>query len=168
MDSTKHRQAARSQAARNRITQAALTVFALKGYAAASIDDVCLAAGTSKGGLYHHFPNKSAVLAGVVDRLAQIGALRPPFEPGAGEASLSPRAIGQVLIEVWAEAARDEALRARLRAGYGTSIDRGPRESASDGLRDILRIGALIQLLTRGDALDAGETARRLGIERAA
>jgi AcrR family transcriptional regulator len=168
MDSTKHRQAARSQAARNRITQAALTVFALKGYAAASIDDVCLAAGTSKGGLYHHFPNKSAVLAGVVDRLAQIGALRPPFEPGEAGGSLSARAIGQVLIEIWAEASRDEALRDRLRVDYEASIDHQLREPASDGLRDILRMGALIQLLTRGDALDAGEAARRLGIERAA
>jgi AcrR family transcriptional regulator len=168
MEPTKHRQAARSQAARDRITQAALTVFALKGYASASIDDVCLAAGISKGGLYHHFPNKSAVLSGVVDRLARVGALRPPFAPGDAATALSPSAVGRVLIEVWAEAVRDEALRGRLRAGYEVGITQEAPEQASDGLRDILRIGALVQLVTRGDALDADEAARRLGIERAA
>jgi AcrR family transcriptional regulator len=168
MQSTKSRQSARSAAARDRITQAALTVFALKGYAAASIDDVCMAAGISKGGLYHHFPNKAAVLSGVVDRLADAGALRPPFEPAEGAASLSSIAVGRVLLEVWAEAGRDEALRGRLRAGYEAASDGEPQEPASAGLRDILRIGALVQLLTRGEALDAGDTARRLGIERAA
>ncbi len=74
---TVNRQATRSQTARDNITQAALTVFALKGYGSASMDDVCLAAGCSKGGLYHHFRTKSAVLRGVVGRLAQDGSLLP-------------------------------------------------------------------------------------------
>ena len=72
---TPNRQTVRSQNARGSIVQAALTVFALKGYAAASMDDVCMAAGCSKGGLYHHFRTKNALLRGVVARLTQTGAL---------------------------------------------------------------------------------------------
>ena len=63
---TQNRQMLRSQAAQDNIVQAALTVFALKGYALASMDDVCMAAGCSKGGLYHHFRTKHALLTAVV------------------------------------------------------------------------------------------------------
>ena len=84
MTTTTNRQAIRSQTARDNIVQAALTVFALKGYAATSMDDVCMAAGCSKGGLYHHFRTKNAVLRGVAGRLAQARALIPPFPAGDG------------------------------------------------------------------------------------
>lgn len=163
---TRRTQAHRSQSAKEQIVQAALTVFALKGYAASSMDDVCLAAGCSKGGLYHHFATKSAVLSGVVDKLALSGALAPPFTSRNGELALQPAAIGRILIEVWAEASRDLALRAQLHERYQASLEASVRESAS--IIDILRIGAVIQLLTRGGVVDADEAARRLGIESAA
>jgi len=169
MEPQRRTQAARSQAARDQIVQAALTVFALKGYAAASMDDLCLAAGCSKGGLYHHFPTKSAVLGGVVDRLTSRGALLPPFGPAA-DGSVPQQAMGRILIEIWAEAARDESLRSRLRAGYEAQLDDQLRDPAPNGagLTTILRIGTLIQLLTRSEAIDAAAVARRLGIDRAA
>ena len=156
-------QAARSEAARDQSVQAALTVFALKGYASASMDDICLAAGCSKGGLYHHFRSKNAVLSGVVARLAAHGALMPPFAPGPGP---TPHSLARVLLEVWTEAARDAALRAQLRTAYESMIDTTLRDGA--GLAEILRIGTLVQLLTQGDQLDADDVARRLGIEQAA
>src|SRR5207253_5988757 len=40
---------------------AALEVFAGKGYHRAIVDDIVRASGTSKGAVYHHFPNKEAV-----------------------------------------------------------------------------------------------------------
>jgi AcrR family transcriptional regulator len=156
-------QAARSRSARDQIVQAALGVFAMKGYAAASMDDICLAAGCSKGGLYHHFPTKGAVLSAVVGRLATSGAIVPPFDAGA-ESALSSAALGRVLIEVWTEAARDETLRAQLRAAYEAHVDRRLPEA---GVAEILRIGALIQLLTRGDAVQPAALAERLGIRAA-
>lgn len=165
---TPNRQAIRSQNARDSIVQAALTVFALKGYAAASMDDVCMAAGCSKGGLYHHFRTKNAVLHGVVSKLTQTGALLPPFDVPEGSGVLPASAVGRVLIEVWAEAARDAELRAQLRAGYEAHLETRMQALNGLGLSELLRIGALIQLLTRGDALDADEAARRLGIEQAA
>jgi AcrR family transcriptional regulator len=165
-----NRQAQRSRSARDQITQAALMVFALKGYAATSMDDVCMAAGCSKGGLYHHFPSKPAVLAGVVERLAECGALLPPFQGAEGTLSLPRGALGRVLLEVWAEAAHDDALRHQLRAGYESYMDRSLRDrsAGAPALGEILRIGVLVQLLTRGEGVDVGEAARRLGIERAA
>ena len=163
---TVNRQAARSQAARDNVVQAALTVFALKGYAAASMDDLRLAAGCSKGGLYHHFRTKRAVLGDVVDRLARTGALLPPF--GAEGATASRVAsLGRVLLDVWAEAARDEQLRTQLRTGHQARLDTVITDHGA-GLPDLLQVGALVQLLTRSDEADAGEAARRLGIDRAA
>ena len=156
-------QADRSQATRDSIVSAALTVFALKGCAAASMDDIALAAGCSKGGLYHHFATKSAVLSGVVNRLAGAGALLPPFRPESeGGLSLQPEAVGRILIEVWAAATHDEALRDQLRSSYEARLDASVQTSGA--LFDILRIGALIQLLTRGEHVDADQAARRLGI----
>lgn len=150
-------------AAREQIVQAALAVFALKGYAASSMNDICLAAGCSKGGLYHHFRTKGAVLSGVVDQLAARGSLMPPF---AAEPPLAPPALGRVLIEIWAEAVRDAGLRQQLRAGYEALLD--STLGHEGGLAHMLRIGTLVQMLTRGDDLDADAVARRLGIEKAA
>ena len=146
-------QAARRQAAREQITQAALTVFSLKGYAAATMDDICLAAGCSKGGLYHHFRTKPEVLTSVVARLGERGQLRPPAHAHDGH-----EALGRVLLDIWAEASRDAAIRGQLSDAGGD----GP------GLGYLLRIGTLVQALTRGDETDAAAVAARLGIDKAA
>ena len=57
-------------ATRDRILGAALEVFAGKGYHRASVDDIVRASGTSKGAVYHHFPNKEAVFLALVDDFA--------------------------------------------------------------------------------------------------
>jgi AcrR family transcriptional regulator len=46
------------QAKRTQITQAAAEVFARKGFQGASVDDIALAAGVSKGTIYAYFDNK--------------------------------------------------------------------------------------------------------------
>ncbi len=43
---------------RTRILHAALDVMRQKGYAATSVDDLCEAAGLTKGGFFHHFKSK--------------------------------------------------------------------------------------------------------------
>ncbi len=50
----------------------ALRLFSTKGYMATSINDVIVAAGTSKGGLYNHFKNKEELLLAVLDRAREI------------------------------------------------------------------------------------------------
>lgn len=57
-------------ATRDRILQAALAVFARKGYHRAAVDDIVQASGTSKGAVYHHFPNKEALFLALVDEFA--------------------------------------------------------------------------------------------------
>jgi AcrR family transcriptional regulator len=57
-------------ATRDRILDGALEVFARKGYHGASVDDIVRASGTSKGAVYHHFPNKEAVFLALVDDFA--------------------------------------------------------------------------------------------------
>lgn len=55
---------------RARILDAALGVFAGKGYHRATVDDIVRASRTSKGAVYHHFPNKEAVFLALVDDFA--------------------------------------------------------------------------------------------------
>ncbi|HYE90905.1 MAG TPA: TetR/AcrR family transcriptional regulator [Terriglobales bacterium] len=58
-------------ATRDRILGAALEVFAGKGYHRAIVDDIVRASGTSKGAVYHHFPNKEAVFLALVDDFSE-------------------------------------------------------------------------------------------------
>jgi TetR/AcrR family transcriptional repressor of nem operon len=48
-------------AARTKLLDAALSVIRAKGYAASSVDDICAAAGVTKGAFFHHFENKDAL-----------------------------------------------------------------------------------------------------------
>ncbi len=47
--------------ARSKLLDAATTIVRQKGYAATSIDDLCKAAGVTKGAFFHHFPSKEAL-----------------------------------------------------------------------------------------------------------
>ena len=51
-----------------RILDAALRVFARKGYRDAAVDDIALESNTSKGGVYFHFPGKQAIFLALLDR----------------------------------------------------------------------------------------------------
>ena len=55
-----------------RILDAALDVFAARGYQATTVDDVAGAARTSKGGIYFHFPGKDAIFLALLDRSASL------------------------------------------------------------------------------------------------
>jgi AcrR family transcriptional regulator len=55
-----------------RILDAAAQVFATKGYHGTLVDEIALAAETSKGGVYFHFPNKQAIFLALLDRLAAM------------------------------------------------------------------------------------------------
>lgn len=45
-------------------------MFARKGYHRALVDDIVRASSTSKGAVYHHFPNKQALFLALVDDFA--------------------------------------------------------------------------------------------------
>src|SRR5258708_18369033 len=71
---------------RGRILEAALEVFARKGYHGAS--DIVRASGTSKGAVYHHFPNKEAVFLALVDDFATRLAAAVGAAVGARQGAL--------------------------------------------------------------------------------
>jgi TetR/AcrR family transcriptional regulator, transcriptional repressor for nem operon len=48
-------------AARQKLLDAAVSVIRAKGYSAATIDELCAAAGVAKGSFFHHFENKEAL-----------------------------------------------------------------------------------------------------------
>jgi len=50
-----------------RILEAALRVFREKGYSATRIEDVCEAAGLTKGSFFHHFDSKEELAIGAAD-----------------------------------------------------------------------------------------------------
>ncbi len=56
---------------RSAIIDAAMGMVADKGLARLTVDGVACAAGVTKGGLFHHFPSKGALIDGVLD--AMIG-----------------------------------------------------------------------------------------------
>jgi len=62
-------------ATRAKLLQAALELFASRGYSATPVDAIADAAGVSVGLVYYHFANKRAVLQAIVAQsLADVGA----------------------------------------------------------------------------------------------
>jgi AcrR family transcriptional regulator len=75
---------AKTEEKRRVILDAALEVFSENGYRSGSLRDIAERVGMSEAGLLHHFPNKSALLAAVLNRrdqhsveLVPIGELTP-------------------------------------------------------------------------------------------
>lgn len=53
-----------------KILDAALRVFAARGYRDTVVDDIAAESGTSKGGVYFHFPGKQAIFLALLDQTA--------------------------------------------------------------------------------------------------
>lgn len=57
---------------RDRILDAALNIFASKGYYDTRMDEIVEASDTSKGAIYFHFPNKERLFLALVDQFADL------------------------------------------------------------------------------------------------
>lgn len=93
----------RAEARPDEVLDAALTAFAEKGYARATMDDIARRAGLSKGAVYLYFPSKQHLLEGLVRRAVQpvadgalAGLSGPVDDPRAALAGLL-RALGSAL-----------------------------------------------------------------------
>lgn len=60
--------------ARASLLDAALAVIRAKGYAATSVDDLCHAAGVTKGAFFHHFPSKDHLAAAAAEHWSETTA----------------------------------------------------------------------------------------------
>lgn len=69
-------------ARRNQILDAAVQVFAEKGFHRATIRDVAQAAGIADGTIYNYFANKNGLLLGILDRLNQTEQRQEHLEAG--------------------------------------------------------------------------------------
>ena len=115
---TRPPQQARAVERRELLLRSATRVLAERGFSRAGMDEIARASGTSKGGLYFHFPTKQALLAAVVSRAGALlqRRVRTAMERAGGdpldraEAALSAlfeglsgrRAVARVLNEALA------------------------------------------------------------------
>lgn len=58
----------RADARPDEVLDAAIALFAEKGYAATTVQEIATRAGLSKGAVYLYFPSKAAILEGLVER----------------------------------------------------------------------------------------------------
>ena len=74
--------------ARRKLLDAALTVIRTRGYAAATVDELCAAAGVAKGSFFHHFKDKEALAVAAAVHWSNVtGAL---FAHGAYHDAADP------------------------------------------------------------------------------
>lgn len=114
---------ARSEETRTHILEAALRRFASVGYSAASVDDICAAAGVSKGAFYHHFSSKQALFLELLNEW--LDTIDAGFEAARKESvpetllaftdtlpGIFAAADGRLpmFLEFWLRASRDEAV----------------------------------------------------------
>jgi AcrR family transcriptional regulator len=113
----------RSEETRSRILNSAGEAFATKGYASASVDDICTAAGVSKGAFYHHFPSKQAIFLALLQgwlksldpalEAMRQGTVPETFIRMTGMLPLvfaSAQDRLPMFLEFWLQASRDQAI----------------------------------------------------------
>jgi AcrR family transcriptional regulator len=113
----------RSATTRSKIMQAAVKCFSAEGYDAASVDDICGAAGVSKGAFYHHFESKQALFLGLLqdwlaglDQAMQASRKATVPETLLHMSTVMPAMMGSahgrigMWLEFWLQATRDKAI----------------------------------------------------------
>jgi len=81
---------------RARLLDAALAVIRSKGYSDTSVDDICNAAGLTKGSFFHHFDSKEALALAAADHFAAMAAGLFKSAPYHAPADPLARVLGYV------------------------------------------------------------------------
>lgn len=112
----------RSMETRQRLLEAATSLFSQQGYDATAVAEICANAGVSKGAFYHHFESKQAVFLALLEEwLARLDAA---FAAVRQDSSDVPQAVVRmadmaggvlassgvqisIMLEFWMQAYRD-------------------------------------------------------------
>ncbi len=148
----------RKAATRARLLEAAARVYARRGFAGATLDEVAGEAGFTKGAVYAHFGSKENLLlallqehlAGqIAEQLELFDRVRSDRERATWERPLAGserwmRSLGEdpdpfrLFVELWSYAQRDEELRKRLASGLdalrATFVSFGVESAADAGV----------------------------------
>lgn len=162
MASVKRRSSQHTADTRAALLRVARRLFAARGYAGVSLDEVCERARVTKGALYHHFENKQDLFLGVYqqveDDLAAAGLESAPAEGDlleqlsvAGQAFLDACArsdIRQIIVDApavlgWenARAVEERTALGQLEAGIEAAVEAGLLEASSPTLLAHLLFG---------------------------
>jgi AcrR family transcriptional regulator len=153
-------------AVRRRLLDAALEVFAERGFAGASLDQIAEAAGLTKGAIYSNFASKDDLFFAmmheqVLDRVEALRAVLTASSPGTDDQQ-ALRDIGRLLTEAfteqrewrlvfldfWQRAVRDDDVRAQFVAHR-----RALRTAVADYVEQILGRPPVVGQLTVDDVV---------------
>jgi TetR/AcrR family transcriptional repressor of nem operon len=81
---------------RTRFLDAAMHVFRAKGYSATRVEDVCEAAGLSKGSFFHHFKTKEDLALAAADHFAAMADRAFESAPFRDESDPLDRVLGYI------------------------------------------------------------------------
>ena len=166
-------------AVRRRLLDAALEVFAERGYASANLDQVAAAAGLTKGAIYSNFASKDDLFFAMMhdQALRRVEAVRAALEAGAGapRGEQSLHDIGRLLtaafteqrewqlvfLDFWRRAVQDDAVRAQfvaqrrvLRAAIAGRVEQVLGRAPALGGLTVADIVTVVLALSNGLAIE--------------
>ena len=176
---------------RERITRAALELFAEKGYDATTVDEISIRADVAKGTFFNYYPRKEAVLTTLAEHEIEsleawveqslagpgpvIAKLHAMFDFASDSYEHEPQLRRRMLVELQkGEGQPLEAIHTRGQAAVRRLVEAGQasgelrRDADPERVTWVLRgtyIGTMMQWLFRGEPLDVrGELRARLAL----
>jgi len=86
----------RSAATRTKLLDAARDVIRAQGYAATTVDDICAAAGVTKGSFFHHFPSKEQLGIAAIEQFNETASALFASAPYSTEPDPRDRVLGYI------------------------------------------------------------------------
>jgi AcrR family transcriptional regulator len=150
---SRRRPRAQAQARRQAILDAALTVFAARGYEAARLDDVAAQAGVAKGTLYLYFKDKQALFEELVR-----GAVTPIMER-VSSAARAPELPASQVIDMFFQLFQREVLGTKRKLLLRLIIAEGSRFPAIAAFyhREVVARGMTLMRSLATEAVARGE-----------